>query len=325
MTAYYLGVDIGGTKSHALIADASGRAVGFGHGGPGNYEGVGWDGLRATLHAITDAALASAGLTRDQVAGAGFGIAGYDWPGERAPHLEAIASLGLACPTALVNDTLIGLVAGAPQGWGVGVVAGTGCNCWGRDPAGREGHVTGEGSLFAEYGGGGDLVYRAIQSISLAWSMRGPATALTEAFVARFGAVDVDDMLEGLSLGRLAPTADAAPLVFEIAAASDPVALDIVRWAGRELGGLAAGVIRQLRLEALDVDVVQIGSLYSGSPLLGETMLATIQAVAPRARPVRLTVPPVVGGALLGMEAAGIDFRPLREALIASTAALYQS
>ena len=142
--------------------------------------------------------------------------------------------------------------------------------------------------------------------------------------MARFGAVDVDDMLEGLSLGRLAPTADAAPLVFEVAAAGDPVALDIVRWAGRELGGLAAGVIRQLRMEALAVDVVQIGSLYSGSPLLGETMLATIQAVAPRARPVRLTVPPVVGGALLGMEAAGIDFRPLREALIASTAALHQ-
>ena len=32
--AYFLGIDIGGTKSHALIADEEGRAVGFGQAGP---------------------------------------------------------------------------------------------------------------------------------------------------------------------------------------------------------------------------------------------------------------------------------------------------
>ena len=34
MTRYYLGVDIGATKSHALIADETGRVVGFGAAGP---------------------------------------------------------------------------------------------------------------------------------------------------------------------------------------------------------------------------------------------------------------------------------------------------
>ena len=34
MTRYFLGVDVGATKSHALIADETGRAVGFGPPGP---------------------------------------------------------------------------------------------------------------------------------------------------------------------------------------------------------------------------------------------------------------------------------------------------
>ena len=49
MTEYFLGVDIGGTKSHALIADKSGNALGFGVGGAGNYEGVGFDGFVESL------------------------------------------------------------------------------------------------------------------------------------------------------------------------------------------------------------------------------------------------------------------------------------
>ena len=87
----YLGVDIGGTKSHAILADEAGRALGFAAGGPGNHESVGYGGLLAVLQEITHAALDQAGLRRADVAGAGFGVAGYDWPSERAPTLEAIA------------------------------------------------------------------------------------------------------------------------------------------------------------------------------------------------------------------------------------------
>ena len=59
---YFLGIDIGCTKSQALIADQTGRAVGFGQGGPGNHEVVGYDGLRAMLFDITHQALTMAGI-----------------------------------------------------------------------------------------------------------------------------------------------------------------------------------------------------------------------------------------------------------------------
>ncbi|MCK6626883.1 MAG: ATPase [Anaerolineae bacterium] len=320
MSAYFLGVDIGGTKSHALIADASGRAVGFGEAGPGNYEDVGYDGLAATLAVVTQRALADAGITKEQIAGAGFGIAGYDWPSQREPHLAAIRPLGLDHASfELVNDTIIGLLTGAPSGWGIAVIAGTRANCWGWDQNRRIGRLTGYGWRMAEVAGGLELVGKAIQSVALAWTRRGPATRLTQAFIEWTGARDIEDLLEGLSLERLQVDASAAPLVFQAAAKGDLVAQDIILWAGRELGSLAIGVIRQLNFEALEFDAVLVGSLYKGSPLLVEAMRQTVYTVAPGARFTSLSAPPVVGGVLLGMEQAGLNAPTLRETLIQSS------
>ena len=145
---YFLGIDVGGTKTHALLTDESGLMVGFGHTGPGNHEVVGYEGLVAALQDATQQAIQTAGIQKEQIAGAGFGIAGYDFPSERRPTLAAIASLGLTCPVEAVNDVVIGLIAGASQGWGIVVDAGTGCNVRGRDAHGKEGWVTGCGSTF---------------------------------------------------------------------------------------------------------------------------------------------------------------------------------
>ncbi len=53
-------------------------------------------------------------------------------------------------------------------------------------------------------------------------------------------------------------------------------------------------------------------------------MHETILRVAPLARFVRLTVPPVIGGVLLGANAAGIRPESIRSTLIASTEEILQ-
>lgn len=323
MTRYFLGVDIGASKSHALIADEHGRAVGLGIGGPGNHEVVGYEGLITTLNAITDEALQAAEISKAQVAAAGFGIAGYDWPSEDEPTRQAIDTLGLAAPCRFVNDAVIGLIAGATKGWGVAVVSGTSCNCRGRDAQGREGRVTGAGPAFAEYAGAAELVAKAVQAISLAWSLRGPQTRLTDAFVTLTGAADATDLMEGLSQGRYELSADAAQVVFRLAAEGDRVAEDLIRWAGRELGSLAVGVIRQLGIESLEFEVVLIGSMFKGSPLLTEEMAAAVHKVAPKACLVRLATPPVVGGVLLATQEAGLETATIRGTLMTSANRLF--
>ena len=76
-----------------------------------------------------------------------------------------------------------------------------------------------------------------------------------------------------------------------------------MRWAGDQLGQMACGVIRQVGLQNESFEVVQIGRLYDGHPLISDQMRQTIQQTALRAKILRLDVPPVVGGVLLGMEA----------------------
>ena len=318
---YFLGVDAGGTKTHALIADETGTAVGFGLGGPGNWESVGYEGFTRNLLDITSQALESSGISLSQIAGAGLGLAGYDWPSQRQAHLDAIRPLGLACPLEIVNDATLGILAGSAEGWGISVVSGTGCNArgWSRDHR-HEGRAVGGGSNWSgEYSGGYDIVARAMRAVTFEWLKRGPATALTRVFLKQTGASDLADLIEGVYVERYTFSPEFVLQVFQTAREGDPQALEVVRWAGDELGQMAVGVINQLDLQKETFDVVLIGSLYDGHPLMTERLGEVVHQVAPGARLVRLSVPPVVGGVLLGMEQAGLNGYPMRDTLIRTT------
>ena len=304
---YFLGADLGGTKTHLLIADETGRTVGFGEGGPANHQSVGFDGMVGVILTALEPALDLAHLRREDISGAGFGIAGYDWPSEKPAMSASIERLGLSCPYTMVNDAIPGLVAGAEAGWGVNVVSGTGCNCRGWDKHHRAiGRVTGYGILMAEAAGATELVFRAMQLVGQAWSRRGPQTALSETFIRYCSAKDIEDLIEGYTEERYQVGAESARLVFQTAYDGDPVARELITWAGNELGELANSVIRQLNFEELAFDVVLSGSMFEGGSLLTDPMRATIQSLAPDARLVRLKVPPVIGAVLLGMEAGNL-------------------
>jgi N-acetylglucosamine kinase-like BadF-type ATPase len=270
---------------------------------------------------VSACALERAHITIDQIAGAGMGIGGYDWPSERQDHLNAIHPVGLSCPLEIVNDATLGILAGAAEGWGVSVVAGTGCNArgWSKDHK-RQGRAVGGGSHWSgEYAGGYDIVARAMRAVTFEWLKRGPATALTRAFLEHFNARDLDDLVEGVYLQRYSFDPDLVMMVFEVARQGDPQALEVMRWAGEELGQIGVGVINQLDLQNETFDVVLIGSLHDGHALLSVTLQDTILKVAPKARLVRLTVPPVVGGVLLGMEEAGLNGYGMRDKLVQTT------
>ncbi len=154
-----------------------------------------------------------------------------------------------------------------------------------------------------EGAGGTELLHRAMQLVGYAWTKRGPMTALADALVKHVGAKDLEDLLRGYTTYEYEVGADAAPIVFRVAQEGDAVARDLIHWAGCEIGEMANAIIRQLEFENLAFDVVMTGSMFEGGPMLTEPMRRTIQSFAPRARMVRLTVPPVIGAVILGMEA----------------------
>lgn len=308
---YYLGADVGSSKTHILIANERGQVVGLGLTGPGNHQTVGYEGMFSALHEGISQALIDADISMEDISGAGFGISGYDWPSDKSKMLDIITRLGLQAPLEIYNDSVLGLVAGAEDGWGIAVVSGTGCNCWGWDMERRKiGRVTGFGDLTGEAAGSTELVYRAMQLVAHAWTKRGQETALSQGFINNVGAKDVADLLEGYTTGHYQIDGSAAPLVFQIAGEGDQVARQLIQWAGSELGELAKAVIRQLDFQALNFDVVLVGSMFEGGQLLINPMKETIQQLAPGAHLVRLAVKPVFGALLIGMEAGGLQPTP---------------
>jgi N-acetylglucosamine kinase-like BadF-type ATPase len=308
---YYLGADLGSTKTHTLIVDETGRALGFGESGPGNHETVGYDGMFESMNDGMEQALRAAGLHKEDLAGIGFGVAGYDWPSEIEATVSVIGRLGLQAPYKFVNDAVLGLVAGSEEGWGVVVVSGTGSNCRGWDSEHqREGRVTGHGVRMGEGAGASELVHRCMQIVGYSWTKRLPATALADALVAYVGAKDLEDLMRGYTTDEYHVGAEAARIVFRVAEEGDQAASDLISWAGRELGEMANAVIRQLEFENLEFDVVMTGSMFDGGARLIEPMRETVHRLAPRARLVRLSAPPVTGAVILAMEAARIKALP---------------
>jgi N-acetylglucosamine kinase-like BadF-type ATPase len=328
----FLGVDIGGSRTRALIADSAGRSLGYGEAGAGNHEVVGYDGLRAAVLLAVGGALSETARAlseanprmvghdgeeriRAAIRGAGFGVAGYDWPSEEAEtreHLEAV--LVLSCPMVLRNDAALGLAAGTKDGFGVNLSSGTSNNCyglWKRDGIEVEGRIAGAGAVVGEEGGALEIATDALRAVNHARIRRSGPTAITELMLERTGFADADALIEAVAAGLLSPDPAWAPLVFLAARAGDAIALGIIDRAGRELGESASAVVRQIGVESEAFDLVLSGSLFSRTPELLRGVEAVLRRVAPHFRAVRLDAPPVIGAVVLGMRDAGLDPAPL--------------
>ncbi len=316
MKKIFLGVDIGSSTSHGLLADEEGRILGFSEGGPGNHEVVGYDGLYEVLSQITNEVLQSAGVGMEEIQGSGFGVSGYDWPSERSPTLEVINRLGLPTAIELVNDTLLGMYAGSEQGWGIVILAGSGENCWGRDPHGKIGRMTGWGPFMGEYGGASTIAAKAIQVVSAEWGQRGPTTSLTQLLIDETGAQDIHDLIEGLCMDRYHVGAKITPKIFQAAEGGDSVAHQIIGWTAEHLAGMVIGVVHQLGFQQENFEVVEMGGVFQAGKLLIDPFRAAVHEQTPGACFVPLKVPPVVGAVLLAAEPAEVDHRRMREQLV---------
>ena len=313
---YFLGIDVGSSKTHALIVDEAGQCIGFGKAWGGNHQGVGYDGFLAVIEESFNGALQMSGVERAHIAGTGFGVAGFDFPSDREAHFNEIAKLGLSCPLDIVNDGVNGLLAGAERGIGVNVTAGSSNNARGRNKDGKEGRIVGNGWNFGELGGGIEIVQYGLQKVNHAWIKRIPPIALTQIYLDATTAKDEMDLMEGLSSERYHLFPFIAVQVIQAARDGDAAAREVVRWAGEELGWLAVSVARQIAMENDEVQVIQSGSIFDAGEIITEPMKDIVLSHCPKAKMIRLDGPPVVGAVMLGMEQAGFDGYAVRDAAV---------
>ena len=310
-------VDGGNSKAEALLVAGDGRLLAAVRSGTVSHQQVGLPGTLAGLSRLAEAASAAAreGTSAPIDTGPPFAevgsycLAGADFPAEVGRLRRAIEGRSLTRRLAIRNDTLAALRAGATRPWGVALICGQGVNGIGVGPTGRTARFDALGDISGDWGGGTSVGWAGLAAAVRAADGRGPRTDLRRRVPAHFGrrsigAVVHDFYAERLDEGRIG---DLSPLVFEVAAAGDAVALGIVDRLAEELATMAAALLRRTGQTRLDSEVILAGGVArAGRAELLPGVTRRIKAVAPAATVRVLDAPPVLGAALLGLEDLGL-------------------
>jgi N-acetylglucosamine kinase-like BadF-type ATPase len=301
---FALAVDGGNTKTLAVVADESGRVVGFGRGGCSDIYNA------ATPAAAIDeivrtvvAALAGAGVPAHAVSSAAFSLAGADWPEDFALFEEELtARIGLPATPLVVNDSIGALRAGSDDWTGIAVVAGTYNAIGARHPDGRVFHL----GFWPDGAGGREIARDGLRAVYRAGIGMGPDTALTGLALELYGAADAIGLLHAFTRRGGLDQAEQdrfAAVVIDAADEGDPIARAIVDGKARILGVQARATAEQLDLALDGTRVVLAGGVFSHR---SERLAHGVMAELPGAVPVRKAPPPVAGALLLALDRAGI-------------------
>jgi N-acetylglucosamine kinase-like BadF-type ATPase len=294
---YVIGIDAGGTKTVGLLADESGQVLAEVRGSGANLQTHG----ELEVEKVFDDVMEALAQGR-AIAAVGLGIAGVDRPHDEAVIRGILRRLGHRETVRVVNDAAIALVAGAPDGVGIVVLAGTGSIAYGQDRGGRTARSGGYGFLLADEGSGYWLGHQALRATVRAADGRGPAT--------RMGAI-VFEALDVSSVGELVPRvyekglpkhriAALAGVVQRAKDEGDEVAASLIESGARELALAARAVARQLELGDGPFPVVLAGGAFKACP----SMVALLERDLdlPGGRPALLQAEPARGAVRLALD-----------------------
>ncbi len=297
---HVIGIDAGGTKTHGLLADQSGRVVGEAMGPGANISTGGELAVEKALHDVIDRLLANRDIAPSVIA---IGMAGADRPDDHRVVTSILHRIARGTRTVVTHDALIALVAGAADGAGLVLIAGTGSIAFGRDRGNRSARAGGWGYVLADEGSGYWIGRQALTAVMRESDGRGPATALTPTILATLGLERPADIGPRVYHGELplASIAALAPLVGQAAQTGDPLAADIMTRAAEELCLAAGAVIRRLNMEGERFPCLLSGGIFAVASLAAD-MARRLAAVAPNASVRRLDEPPASGAIRLALE-----------------------
>jgi N-acetylglucosamine kinase-like BadF-type ATPase len=296
---YVLGIDAGGTKTRALIADEHGRVLGGALGGGANLKTHGELEVEKVLHHVVEQAEGESGVRPDAVA---LGIAGADRSNDKAVLLAVLRRIGFKSRVVVTNDARIAFVAGSPLRVGLALVCGTGSIAWGRNARGEIARAGGRGWHVGDEGSGFWIGERAIRAVLRAADGRGPATALAQPLFDYFGVTGIDGLVSAVYDAEYPRprVATFASKVEEAALAGDAIAGEILDAAAAELVLAARTVVERLSLKSAPYDVVLAGGTFSALASLEVAVTKQLSTDHSRVRP--LEAEPAMGAVQLAIE-----------------------
>ena len=258
-----LGLDCGGTKTHAVLVDWNGEVLGEGFGGPSNPNASPMGTVRASIKEAVSEAL---GNFRGSVKVACVSAAGT--LGGMKDILEGI--LGELLPGAEIivkRDYEIAHVACFLFNPGVVFIAGTGSIAYGINEEGKTVRVGGWGHLVGDEGSGFWVGKEGIRAALRAYDGRGRGTRLREYMLEYFKANTPDGIIGRIYSSENPKTllGGFAPYVVKAAREKDEVAMGIIKDAVEEIVLTYRAAVRRLGFSSVRDKLAITGGFYFGS------------------------------------------------------------
>jgi N-acetylglucosamine kinase-like BadF-type ATPase len=313
--ALLVGVDGGKSKTICLTVDTSGHVLGWGRSGSSDRYDLPFEQAVDAIQACTRQALDMAGISPVNAIGC-FGLAGTDWPEDFTQLYAALEQSRLVHQLAVKNDAIVALRAGAPEGYGVVVSAGTHLAAAIHTPDGQEWHS----AWFSVEGAGGVAVgHQVLWAVLKAEDGRGKPTALTDLVLQAKNLSHPLELLRLLSQGGIDDSykASLAPLLFVAHQRyGDTVAGELILEVAHDMASWPIALLRRYKLDKVPMPVVLSGGLFkAGDSLLIETISNEILACFPKVELRLARREPVAGAILIAAEQAGV---PLTSTFLAT-------
>ncbi len=297
----FLGIDGGGTRTAAWLADGEGKLLARVESGPSNPLKVGFRAAEREILKAFRACLREAGFppaaaraSRPPVVRAV--CAGISGVARQVVHRPLLAWMRRHIPARhhlLTSDAAIALAAAVRDAPGIIVIAGTGSIAFARNDQGKLLRAGGWGVPFDDHGSGYDLGRKGVAAALEAFDGRGPHTVL------------MDRICQHLDLGNITEivskqleqqqVAGLFPLVMEAAREGDLVARHLCDGAARDLADLAVALLKRAGWMHRATPVVTTGGVFRSSNLIRRAFTRHLRRFAPLARVELLERPPVEG------------------------------
>jgi N-acetylglucosamine kinase-like BadF-type ATPase len=257
--------------------------------------------------AVVDALAAEVGTPADLAV---LLIAGLDFPDEEEAYGAEAARRDWTSEIVVGNDTYAVLRAGTERGWGIAVTCGSGMNCVGVGPDGREVRFPSLGAVSGDLmDGAGAVGVAAASAAARSEDGRGPKTELERLVPAHFGLATTVELARAVEAGTVPwrRLGELCPVVYDTAG-RDAVAADIVDRQAAEVVAFVRATSNRLDLDDEEIEVVLGGSvLQSGNQRLLGGIGAGLDDLGLRLSIKVARSRPIVGAALIGLDRLGAE------------------
>jgi glucosamine kinase len=285
MNQIVIGIDGGGSKTHAIVADETGATLGEAFGG-GSAVKPGEENASADVIAKTAReALEAAGMTEVTPRVLCVGVAGAGREQAKQALWQALVARDVASDVVVHTDFGIALDDAFGDGPGVLLIAGTGSAAFGRSPAGSTARCGGWGPIIGDEGSGAWIGRRALSIVSAASDGRESQTALTGAILTAAEVNEVSELIPWAAAATRDQIAALAPVVFTVADGGDLRANALISLAVEELMLHVRALAQNLfGDERAAVPVALTGGLMSKGTTLRKRLEHRLRAAVPGAQ-----------------------------------------